>query len=147
MQPRVSIKLIAQQCGVSKATVSRALSLDEAVCPLSPATRDRIRTRAATLGYRPSLLASALSKGGSSEKMVELCFDPTRDDLGPKSAVMRQVHEALAAGKWPVLMAVETDLTLRATREAAVDQAAEQAVEQASQLPDRQAWKCDASWD
>ncbi len=143
MYPRISIKFIARECGVSKATVSRALSLDQAVCPLSPATRDRIRTRAATLGYRPSLLASALSKGGSSDKMVELCFDPARDDLGPKSAVMRQVHEALAAGKWPVLMAVATDIPVRADCQTSADDVIERAVA----LPDRQAWKCDASWD
>ncbi len=53
----VSIKDIAQACGVSTATVSKALNDREDV---NPQTRDRIREMAAQLGYLPNALARAL---------------------------------------------------------------------------------------
>lgn len=53
----VSIKDIAQACGVSTATVSKALNDREDV---NPQTRDRIRETAKQLGYLPNALARAL---------------------------------------------------------------------------------------
>ncbi|MCR5717672.1 MAG: LacI family transcriptional regulator [Oscillospiraceae bacterium] len=53
----VSIKDIAQACGVSTATVSKALNNREDV---NPATRDRVRETAKQLGYLPNAMARAL---------------------------------------------------------------------------------------
>ena len=53
----VSIKDIAQACGVSTATVSKALNNREDV---NPATRDRVQETAKALGYLPNAMARAL---------------------------------------------------------------------------------------
>lgn len=53
----VSIKDIAQACGVSTATVSKALNHREDV---NPATRERIQETAKALGYLPNVMARAL---------------------------------------------------------------------------------------
>ncbi|MEX3007991.1 LacI family DNA-binding transcriptional regulator [Hoeflea sp. TYP-13] len=56
----VSIKQIATDIGVSAATVSNALTGKGRV---SPEMIERIRSRAAELGYRPSITARALKSG------------------------------------------------------------------------------------
>jgi DNA-binding LacI/PurR family transcriptional regulator len=53
----VSIKDIAQACGVSTATVSKALNNREDV---NPATRERVQETAKQLGYLPNAMARAL---------------------------------------------------------------------------------------
>lgn len=53
----VSIKDIAQACGVSTATVSKALNDREDV---NPKTRERVREAAKQLGYLPNAMARAL---------------------------------------------------------------------------------------
>lgn len=53
----VSIKDIAQACGVSTATVSKALNNRDDV---NPATRERVREAAKALGYLPNAMARAL---------------------------------------------------------------------------------------
>jgi len=53
----VSIKDIAQACGVSTATVSKALNNRDDV---NPATRERVRETAKALGYLPNAMARAL---------------------------------------------------------------------------------------
>jgi len=53
----VSIKDIAQACGVSTATVSKALNNREDV---NPATRERVQETAKALGYLPNAMARAL---------------------------------------------------------------------------------------
>lgn len=53
----VSIKDIAQACGVSTATVSKALNNREDV---NPQTRERVREAAKQLGYLPNAMARAL---------------------------------------------------------------------------------------
>ncbi len=53
----VSIKDIAQACGVSTATVSKALNNREDV---NPATRERVQEVAKQLGYLPNAMARAL---------------------------------------------------------------------------------------
>ena len=53
----VSIKDIAQACGVSTATVSKALNNREDV---NPQTRERVQETARQLGYLPNAMARAL---------------------------------------------------------------------------------------
>ena len=52
---------IARRCRLSKATVSRALSLPAEQCPLNPKTRQRVIQLATGLGYRPNWRARAFS--------------------------------------------------------------------------------------
>ncbi|WP_033343186.1 LacI family DNA-binding transcriptional regulator [Catenuloplanes japonicus] len=56
----VTIKDVARVAGVSVATVTRALSTPEVV---RPATRDRVREVAASLGYHPNRAARGLITG------------------------------------------------------------------------------------
>jgi LacI family repressor for deo operon, udp, cdd, tsx, nupC, and nupG len=58
--PVPSIHDVANDCGVSTATVSRAL---RGLPNVSPGTRERVRESAARLGYVPSPSASGLSGG------------------------------------------------------------------------------------
>ncbi|MDH2443267.1 LacI family DNA-binding transcriptional regulator [Amnibacterium sp. CER49] len=55
-----SIYDVARSCGLSTATVSRAL---RGLPNVSPATRDRVRAAAVSLGYVPSPTAAGLSSG------------------------------------------------------------------------------------
>jgi LacI family repressor for deo operon, udp, cdd, tsx, nupC, and nupG len=57
-----TIKDVAQELGMSVATVSRALSRPEL---LRPATRDRVLGAVERLGYRPNLMARGLRKGNA----------------------------------------------------------------------------------
>ena len=56
---------IARASGYSKGSVSRALSLSEAMCPLRPESRAHIIKVASEMGYRVNPHARALSKGRS----------------------------------------------------------------------------------
>jgi len=57
MKKPVSIKRVAEEAGVSAMTVSRVLNHPEAV---APATRDRVLSVIAQLGYRPNAIARSL---------------------------------------------------------------------------------------
>ncbi|WP_248761593.1 LacI family DNA-binding transcriptional regulator [Pseudarthrobacter sp. SSS035] len=61
MTQRVTLTDVSRAAGVGIATVSRAMGDHPDV---STATRDRIRTIAQELGYRPSVAARALRRGG-----------------------------------------------------------------------------------
>jgi LacI family transcriptional regulator len=61
MAQKVTLADISREAGVGIATVSRAMGDHKDV---SPATRDRIRAVARQLGYRPSVAARALRRGG-----------------------------------------------------------------------------------
>lgn len=56
----VTLREVAARAGVSRSAVSRVFTPG---APVAPATRARIEAAAAELGYRPSMLASALSTG------------------------------------------------------------------------------------
>ncbi len=56
---------VARQCNLSKASVSKALSLPADKCPVKPATRQRILRVAAEMGYRPNWRAKSLADGRS----------------------------------------------------------------------------------
>lgn len=83
MTSSVSIKDIAQACGCSIATVSRALSggPDGKHREVSEATRLLIRQRAAEMNYAPSAAARTLVRGHSDLLGVVLDTGPGRPDL------------------------------------------------------------------
>lgn len=61
--PRVTIADVALRAGVSKATVSRFLNRRDEL--LTPEIAGRVKTAIAALGYSPSPMAQALSRGRS----------------------------------------------------------------------------------
>ena len=61
----VSIKDIAEACGVSTATVSKALNDRDDV---NPATKERVQETAKLLGYLPNAMARALKTKKSYNK-------------------------------------------------------------------------------
>ncbi len=61
-ESNVTMAEIARRCRLSKATVSRALSLPADQCPVKPETRRRIIRLAEGLGYRPNWRARAFSR-------------------------------------------------------------------------------------
>ena len=56
---------VARECNLSKASVSKALSLPPEKCPVNPATRQRILRVASEMGYRPNWRAKSLANGTS----------------------------------------------------------------------------------
>jgi LacI family transcriptional regulator len=61
---RVNMRALAENLGVDRGTISRALSTDKAHL-VAPATRDLIRAAAAAAGYRADLMAATLRRGRS----------------------------------------------------------------------------------
>ena len=57
LRPRVTVKDVAREAGVSIATVSRAISNDPTI---AQQTRDRVLQKAADMGYSPNLFARGL---------------------------------------------------------------------------------------
>ncbi len=72
-----SLKDIAKECGVSTATVSKALN-DQS--DISQATKEKVRKAAKKLGYRPNLAAKAL-KTKRSQNIGVLFVDDNRSGL------------------------------------------------------------------
>jgi DNA-binding LacI/PurR family transcriptional regulator len=62
----ITLRNVAERAGVSITTVSRILNGRESGVPVREATRERILTAAADLGYKPNLLARALRGSKSS---------------------------------------------------------------------------------
>lgn len=61
-----SLQSIADACGLSCSSVSRALNLSAENCQLNPRTRDRVRRVAKRMGYQVNAHARALSSGRSN---------------------------------------------------------------------------------
>lgn len=61
-----SLQSIADACGLSCSSVSRALNLSAEDCQLNPRTRDRVRREAKRMGYQVNAHARALSSGRSN---------------------------------------------------------------------------------
>src|SRR4051812_26520692 len=59
---RPTIHDVARHCGLSKATVSKALNAPEGSTLVSNATRAKVLEAATELGYRPSWRAQVLAK-------------------------------------------------------------------------------------
>lgn len=74
----VSIRDIARECGVSVATVSKALNGHN---DISEQTREKVRAKAAELGYQPNSVARAL-KTNRTYNLGVLFEDPQHSGLG-----------------------------------------------------------------
>ena len=101
------IRELAQECGVSVATVSRALNGHPEV---SAATRRQIQEAAARLGYRPSQSARALVRGRSDT--VGLLWDTGYEAAGQRHPFLESllvgVKRALgASGRHLLLLNVD----------------------------------------
>lgn len=70
---RPTIADVARLCGLSKATVSKALNLSADDCPLLPETRQRVISAAASIGYRPSWRGRVLARRKSH--MIGVLYD------------------------------------------------------------------------
>lgn len=68
----VTIKMIAEEVGMSFATVSKALNDSDLV---KPETKKMIRAKAAEMGYTPNMLARSLR--GKSTKMIAVIINDT----------------------------------------------------------------------
>jgi DNA-binding LacI/PurR family transcriptional regulator len=75
--PKPTITEVAARAGVTKSTVSHALSGKR---PVAPETRQRIEAAIAELGYRPNPVAQRLAAGRS--RAVGFAFPPGQAELG-----------------------------------------------------------------
>ncbi len=91
-QPAVTLADIARHCGLSKGSVSRALSMTVEECPLSEATWKRVREVAAEMGYRVNAQARALASGRSMA--IGLIYNDTLPQL---DSVYYQMIEVFSA--------------------------------------------------
>lgn len=70
---RPTIADVARICGLSKATVSKAMNLSETECPLLPETRQRVLEAAASVGYRASWRGRILA--GRKTYIIGVLYD------------------------------------------------------------------------
>lgn len=91
-QPAITLADIARHCGLSKGSVSRALSMTVEECPLSEATWKRVREVAAEMGYRVNAQARALACGRSMA--IGLIYNDTLPQL---DSVYYQMIEVFSA--------------------------------------------------
>lgn len=126
-----SIDDVARAAGVSTATVSRAISGRGAV---SDATRDKVRTAAAELGYVASATAASLASGrssnigiltpyidrwffaevirGAQEELASHGYDVTLYNLGNESAQrVRMLDDFIHRGRVDAFIAIDVTLT------------------------------------
>lgn len=88
----VSIRDIARECGVSIATVSKALNGSS---DISEKTREAIQAKSAALGYQPNAAARAL-RVGRSENLGILFEDPRHSGIA--HAYFGKIFEGFRAG-------------------------------------------------
>lgn len=91
-RPRLSD--VAARCNLSKATVSRVLSLPADQCPIADHTRQRVLKAVEELGYRPSWNARSLAR--SRTNMIAIAYDAS-------GAVPRGVY-------WEIVDALDVSL-------------------------------------
>ena len=96
-EERVTVVTIARRAGVASSTVSRALNGDTRI---SLATRERIATIAANLGYMPDALARTLSGGRSG--LIGLVLGPVENPF--YIALMQEIVTQAAARGLRLLM-------------------------------------------
>ncbi len=87
---RATIEDVARRAGVTKSTVSHALSGKR---PVSPETRRRIDDAIAALGYRPNPVAQRLAAGRSGA--IGFVYPLTARGGGPESSVLAAASEAV----------------------------------------------------
>src|SRR5215211_7886529 len=97
MVPRLTIVDVAREAGVGLGTASRALSGGPGV---AEATRARVRAAAERLGYQPSPVARAFSRGRTHTLEVVVPFF-TRYFF---FEVLRGIEEALAATDYTLVI-------------------------------------------
>lgn len=76
----VTIIDVARRCGLSKATVSKALNLSSDQCRLRAETRERVLRAARELGYRPNWRARALAS--QRTQTIGLLYNPPVPQVG-----------------------------------------------------------------
>jgi LacI family transcriptional regulator len=89
---------IARECGVSVATVSRALSQPALV---QPETLERVRSAAARLGYMPNRKASALASGHS--RTIGVAVPTLNSPIF--AAALQEMQRAVSANGYQLLVA------------------------------------------
>jgi DNA-binding LacI/PurR family transcriptional regulator len=90
MTPAVTLKDIAEKCGVSVTTVSRILNGRDTAIPIKEETRQRVLSVSAKLGYRPNLLARGLR--GSSSLLLGVIARDISDPFHIQ--ILRGIHNA-----------------------------------------------------
>jgi len=125
-----TIHVVAQRCGVSISTVSRALSRPERV---NAVTRELVQATALQLGYQPSPAARALLSGRSMSivLMVPDITNPFFFDL-----IRGAQHRSAAVGYTQVLVDTEESIRLEAAHLATSVKSADGVVLAAARLPD-----------
>lgn len=80
---RITIKTIAEQLGLSIATVSRALQNSHEI---SATTREKVKQAANDLGYSPNVYASGLRAGSS--KTIAVIVPEVENHFSRRSSVV-----------------------------------------------------------
>ena len=93
MTGAVTLRDVALAAGVSTTTVSRVLNGVVSGVPIGDATRQRVRTTATQLGYRPNLLARGLR--GSASSLLGVIARDIRDPFHVQ--VLRGINEVVSA--------------------------------------------------
>lgn len=92
---RVTLEDIAQELGISSATVSRALTTRPG-SPINPATRQKVLKVASELGYYPNLMARAVArrKTGVLGLIGNMVIEPHNDphNAGIVQNIMTEAH-------------------------------------------------------
>jgi LacI family transcriptional regulator len=88
--PAVTLKDIAEKCGVSVTTVSRILNRRDTGIPIKEETRQKVLSVATKLGYKPNLLARGLR--GSSSLLIGVIARDISDPFHIQ--VLRGIHHA-----------------------------------------------------
>lgn len=97
---RATIEDVAKQAGVTKSTVSHALSGKR---PVAPETRRRIEAAIAQLGYRPNPLAQRLAAGRTGA--VGLAYEIVSNrPLGEETAVLATVARVLSTAGFALIL-------------------------------------------
>lgn len=92
IQAAVTLKDIAEKCGISTTTASRILNGREMGVPIREETRQRVLAVAAELGYKPNLMARALR--GSKSSLLGVIARDISDPF--HILVLRGINEAAA---------------------------------------------------
>lgn len=92
---RATSRDVAQEAGVSRATVSYVLNGTDVEHRITPATRDRVLEVAARLGYEPHAVALALRAGRTEIVLVELPNWPIGPPVAEAISTMVDALEGL----------------------------------------------------
>src|SRR5437762_809917 len=96
-KPRITVKDLARQLGMSVSTVSRAFYEDAVI---APDTREKILRHAAEIGYRPNPLARSLIT--KSSRIVGVVVSDITNPFYPE--VLTRLTEQLQAAGFNVML-------------------------------------------